>query len=59
MTKDNELRFNTYRERTIKNEENDSNKEESNTLNDFSLLEKESRKDLGDNEIDEEDVSKQ
>ena len=57
--KDNEQRFNTYRERTSEDEEDDSNKEESSISNESFLSEKESREDSGDNETDREDVSKE
>ena len=55
-TRDNKIRFNTYRERTIENEEISFNEEESSILNDSFSVERESEGNLGDNEIDEKDV---
>ena len=59
MTKDSEQRFNTYREGTIEDEEDDSNEEKSNILSESFSSKEGSRKDLGDNETDKKDVSKQ
>ena len=56
--KDNKTRFNIYRKRITKDKEINSNKEESNTLNDLFFIEKESKKNLRNNETDEKDVSK-
>ena len=55
---DNERRFNTYREETIGDEEDDSNGEESSTLNESFLFKEESKEDPGDNETDRKDVFK-
>ena len=50
--------FNTYQEETIRERDTDYSKEEFNILNELSLLKKESRQNLGNNETDEKDVFK-
>ena len=58
-TRGNETRFNTYRERITGDEEINSNEEESSILSDLFSVEKESKEDSRDNEINEKDVSEQ